>query len=138
MAQFAAKHVKIAMLGREVIATDISYEVEKKIEPYYALGDSRPIGHTSGDDTYKGEISILQSELEAMQRTLAGTGKNITDIDAFDIVVLYKEEGNPIFVTDILRGCRFKGLKKGMKKGDNMMEVKIPLYINSVDYGVAN
>ena len=137
MGQYAAKHVKIALLGREVTATDISYEVETKVEPYHALGNQNPIGETTADSTYKGEIAILQSELEAMQRTLPA-GKNITDIAAFDIVVLYKEEGNPIFVTDILRGCRFKSLKKGMKKGDNMMEVKIPLYINSIDYNVAS
>ena len=113
--------------------TDIMYTVKKDHTNIYGKGD-KPVAMGRGKKEYEGEITLLQSEVEGMLSTLL-PGQDITNIPAGIVTVAYAPIGG-VSVVDQLLFVRFKEMPKGMKTGDGNMEVKIPLMIGDILFGV--
>ncbi|TDL99618.1 MAG: hypothetical protein C4K58_06920 [Flavobacteriaceae bacterium] len=112
------------VIGGKIIAglQGIEYGVNTEKSFLYGRG-CKPHGIQHGNTEYEGELSVWQSELEALIRDAP---KNDIMKLRFDIVVSYvPHDGGPI-VVDTLQGCEFKSWKKGMNQGDKNMEVKLP------------
>ena len=130
MAQFNSKqyswaNVKVNLFGRVVIGVrGVKYKISQEKEPVYGAGD-KPLGIQAGNKSYEGELVLLQSELEAIQRA-AGVGNDITDIPAFDIQISYFDKRTGSLVNDAIKFAEFTEAEKGMSQGDKYMEVTLP------------
>ena len=135
-AQYAWEDINVVILGRIINGIEeVKYKVKKDKTAIYGRGKN-PIAFGRSKKEYDGSISILQSELEALQASVP-SGKDITDLDPFDITISYSYDANPgIIVVDILRNCSFMEFEKGMKTGDTHMVVNCPLQIGKIDYNV--
>jgi hypothetical protein len=110
--------------GRDIVGIrGVSYEASQEKEPLYGRGN-KPISIQKGNKSYKGELVLLQSELEAM-RIAAGV-KSLLDIQ-FNMTVGYIPGDTLIIKTDQLKGCQFTSIPKGMKQGDKNMEITMPI-----------
>ncbi|WP_448529172.1 hypothetical protein [Raineya sp.] len=131
--EYAWEDIEVVLLGRPLIGvTEISYKTKKEQVKIYGRGRD-PVAYGRSRNEYEGSITLLQSELEALQQSLP-RGKTLTDIPAFDITVAYAYEN--AVVVDILRGCTFTEFEKKMKTGDTHMEISLPLNIGKIDYNV--
>jgi hypothetical protein len=134
--EYAWEDIKVVLPGSTrpldgVVA--IEYSEKKDHINIYGRGD-KPVAMGRGKREYSGSITLLQSEVEALQRTLP-KGRSITDIPAFSIPVSYQPENGPLTV-DMLIAVRFGEIKKGMKTGDPNMEIELPLIIGDIQYNV--
>lgn len=121
--QYEWADVTAVVGGRDITGfTAIKYTEKAEKEPLYAKG-RHPHSIQTGNVSVEGEISILQSELIALEQAGGGSilGLNI------DTVVSY---GNPAagdaMVTDRIIGMSFTESPKEIKQGDKNMEVTIP------------
>lgn len=134
--EYSWEDMEIIFLGKPIPmngVTALSYEEKKEHTNIYGRGD-KPVAMGRGKREYSGSITILQSELEAIQRALP-SGKSMSDVTGFDITVSYAPKGGEV-TTDRLRYCRVGGTKKGMKTGDANMEIELPLVIGDIVYNV--
>lgn len=109
--------------GRDITGLrGVKYSEKIEREALHAKGRF-PHSIQSGNITYEGEITCLQSELELLIK--AGNGSILNVVT--DIVVSY---GNPsngdTLITDKLVGAQFTESVKEMKQGDKNMEVTLP------------
>ena len=133
--EYAWKNIDIVMLGRPVTGLrSIKYKSKTDKEPIYARG-SKPASIAYGNESFEGEIGLLQSELEALV-VAAGKGKNVTKIPPFDITVAYIPDGGTTVITDIIKGVEINESEKSMKQGDKFMEVTIPFIALDIEYNV--
>lgn len=100
----------------------IKYTEKVEREALYAKGrDAHSI--QTGNSAIEGEISVLQSEYEAL--VIAGGG-SIMGL-SLDALASY---GNPstgdTIITDKVVGIRFTEFSKELKQGDKFMEMKLP------------
>ena len=80
--------VKVVMLGRQVEGiTALSYKDSKEKENIYGAGEF-PVGRGEGNYKAEASITLLKEEVNALQLAL-GAGKRLTDIEPFDIPVMY-------------------------------------------------
>lgn len=117
--------------GRDVTGfRGIKYTEKIEREPLHAKGRN-PHSIQSGNITIEGEITILQSEYEAL--VLSGKG-SVLGL-SLDAIVAY---GNPVngdaLITDRVVGIRFTEASKAIKQGDKFMEITLPF----VALGVKN
>jgi len=102
--------------------TAINYSEKIEREAIYAKG-RRPYSVQSGNISYEGSLSLLQSELD----TLVKAGKGSILSLALDCVVSY---GNPAngddMTTDRIEGIRFTEDVRDWKQGDKNIEINIP------------
>jgi len=132
--EFNWQDVTIQMMGKVVAgARAVKYTAKREQTNVYALG-GKPIAIATGKTEFEGEIAMIQSELEALQRSLPA-GKSILDIAAFDVVIVY-EQPDGLLVTDILKNCRFTEVTKEMKVDDPFMEITLPIAIMDIQYNV--
>lgn len=133
--EYAWVDAHIVMLGRPVAGiTGFKYKISRTKTNIYA-GGSKAYARTRGNEEPEGEISILQSELEAIQAGLP-RGQKITDIPPFDIVYSYSAEIGGKIVTDIAKGVEFTELEKGMAQNASHMEITLPVIIGDIEYNV--
>lgn len=119
--QFAWSDIKVRALGREFVGIrGISYKRTSDNEHLHGRG-RKPIAIQEGNETCEGEITLLQSELEALTAALGVV--NLTRV-RFDIVVSYQR--NDKVVTDIIKSVKCNEYEKGMSQGDKFMEIAIP------------
>lgn len=85
-----------------------------------------------GQDDCDGSITLLQSEVEAIQASVPPGGK-ITRL-VFDVTVGYVPEVAGVPVFDRLLGCRIKKLTKAYKNSDGFMVCDLPLMIYDIQY----
>ena len=88
----------------------------------------------SGNVTVKGEISVLQEELEAL---INAGGGSILQLPSLTAVVSYGDPANgdtPIM--DRIEGIKFTMSEKELKQGDKHMEVKLPFLALRVQHRV--
>jgi len=76
----------------------------------------------SGNVDYEGEITVLQSEYEALVK--AGNGSILSL--AIDIQVLYGNPPDPISNRRLM-GVRFTEAAEEMKQGDKFQEITLPI-----------
>ena len=89
----------------------------------YSSKQEKEVLHAKGNKTYDGELTVTQSEYEALR---AAGGGDILDI-SIDIVVAY---GNPskgdVITTDLLMGVEFTEDNTEWKQGDKFQEKSLP------------
>lgn len=109
--------------GRDVTGIRaIKYSEKMEREPLHAKGR---YAHSiqSGNSTIEGEITVLQSEYEA----LVTSGKGSVMGLSLDAMAAY---GNPLsadaIVKDRIVGLRFTESSKELKQGDKFMEITLP------------
>ena len=100
--------IDVVMAGRPVTGIrGIKYNTKKEKELVYAKGN-KPHAVQSGNYDHSGEITVLQSEYNALRQAAKGDILGV----ALDIVVAY---GNPTrgdaITTDILVGVEFTEVK---------------------------
>lgn len=115
--------IDVVMAGRPVTGIrGIKYNTKKEKELVYAKGN-KPHAVQSGNYDHSGEITVLQSEYNALRQAAKGDILGV----ALDIVVAY---GNPTrgdaITTDILVGVEFTEDNTEWKQGDKFQEKTIP------------
>lgn len=113
----------LLMGGRDVTGIrGIKYSEKIEREAIYAKG-RYPHSIQSGNVAYEGEITLLQSEYEALVKAGKGSVLNLT----LNAVVSY---GNPLngdaMTTDMVENLRFTEAAKELKQGDKNMELTLP------------
>jgi hypothetical protein len=134
--EYAWEDIQIILPGKTVPVEgiiSIDYETKKDHTEIYGRGD-KPVALGRGKKEFSGNMSLLQSEVEAMQMLL-GVGKDLTNISAFQVTVAYAPEGG-IATVDMLLFVRIKSFKKGMKTGDGNMTVDCELAIGDIKYNI--
>ncbi|MFC4164002.1 hypothetical protein ACFOWU_10070 [Epilithonimonas zeae] len=122
--QYSWSDLSIVMGGRIVTgATAVEYTKKQEKELLYGRGNT-PHKITRGNRSCEGKLTLWQSELEAMIRD--AKDKDILKLN-FDLVVSYVPEDGGQTVVDILKGCEFTEVKKGMAQGDKNMSVELPI-----------
>lgn len=115
--------IDVVMAGRPVTGIrGIKYNTKKEKELVYAKGN-KPHAVQSGNYDHSGEITVLQSEYNALRQAAKGDILSVS----LDIVVAY---GNPtrgdVITTDILVGVEFTEDNTEWKQGDKFQEKTIP------------
>lgn len=123
--EYAWIDITVVLLGRPVVGLrGIEYKIKHQKEVLYAAG-RKGRGVQKGKKEYEGTITILQSEIIALDRAAQEKGyDDITDID-FDIIVSYMPN-NGIITTDKVVNASITEIPRGMKEGDLQMEVALP------------
>lgn len=124
--EFAWANVEIAMLGRVITkARGVKYSAKKEKEYLHARGED-PFSIQSGNKTYEGELTLLQSELEAMAKDLK-PDEDITDIPGFSVTISYVPKNGAGIITHSLSGCEFSEDPREIKQGDKFQEITLPI-----------
>lgn len=115
--------MSVVMAGRMVTGLrGVKYSAKQEKEALHAKGN-KPHSIQRGNKTYDGEITLLQSEYEALKQACGG---DILD-SSMDIVAAY---GNPsagdVVTTDILVGVEFTEDNTEWKQGDKYQEKTLP------------
>lgn len=124
--EFSWANVEIAMLGRVLTKVrGVKYASKKEKEFLHARGED-PHSIQSGNKTYEGELKLLQSEMEAIQRQLNPT-EDITDLTGVNITVAYVPKVGVNIVTHVLKGVEFMEDPREMNQGDKFQEITLPI-----------
>ena len=115
--------VTVVLAGRLVTGLrGVKYSAKQEKELLHAKGN-KPHSIQRGNKTYDGEITLLQSEYEALKQA---SGGDILDASV-DIVAAY---GNPtagdVITTDVLIGVEFTEDNTEWKQGDKFQEKTLP------------
>lgn len=115
--------VNVVAAGRPVTGIrGVKYSSKQEKKVLHAKGN-KPHSIQRGNKTYDGELTVTQSEYEALR---AAGGGDILDI-SIDIVVAY---GNPskgdVITTDLLMGVEFTEDNTEWKQGDKFQEKSLP------------
>ena len=133
--QYDWSNVEVLMLGRPVTGVrGIEYNAEQEKEAVYGRGNN-PLSLQKGNRSYSGSITLLQSEIEALQ-VAAGNKKDILDLPAFDVVIAYVPQGGGDIITDIVKGVEFTSVPKSINQNDKFMEVALPFIALKIEYNV--
>ena len=115
--------VTVVLAGRLVTGLrGVKYSAKQEKELLHAKGN-KPHSIQRGNKTYDGEITLLQSEYEALKKASGG------DVlyASVDIVAAY---GNPsagdVVTTDMLVGVEFTEDNTEWKQGDKFQEKTLP------------
>lgn len=100
----------------------IKYTDKTEREAVYAKGND-PHAIQSGNNSYEGEIKMLQSEYEKLVTKGGGNVKSLM----LDAVLSYGDpsKGNAM-ITDRIESLRFTEAAKEFNQGDKFMEVTLP------------
>ena len=126
--------VQATILGRPLTGLrGIEYTAKKSKEALFGAGvNPKSIQH--GRREYEGTITVLQSEMEALNRAAKEAGyTDCLDLE-FDIVVTYTS-GETV-TTDIIRCASITEFPKGMKEGDLNSEHALPFIALGIDTNV--
>lgn len=133
--QYAWGDITIMLWGQPVFdAIGIDYKVSQKQDYLYSTG-REPRGVQLGEKEYTGTLTVLQSEIEALNRTARAKGyDSIVGVDA-DIVISYSVDG--VILIDKIKSCFFSEYNKGMKQGDLKSEHSLPFKALGIKEGIA-
>lgn len=132
--EYGWEDVQVVVEGKSVPLTGIkgiTYDSTKVHENIHGRGN-RPVAMGRGKEDWEGTLTILQSELEAMQVSF-GT-RSLVNRKAFSITVAYAPDEGPL-TTDILQGVRITKVGKAITGEDTHMTVELGLKIFNVKYG---
>lgn len=124
--------ISLVVAGRPVTGIRaVKYTKSQEKEALYAKGN-RPHSIQHGNKSYAGSISLLQSELEALELSAGGDALDAS----FDIMVAY---GNPlkgdVIQTDLIKGAELTEIPKGMSQGDKFAEIELPFIALDIKNG---
>lgn len=137
MSEYTWRDLKVTMLGRTFEGiTDVDYEKEVEKKPIYGRG-GKVKSIQPGNEKNSGNISLRQSEVEAMLLATKATNINATILDiVFDVQIQYIGTGSSNIVKDRVVAAQFTKLPKGMKQGDTDMVIKLPFLAEDILYSV--
>lgn len=121
--QYEWADLTLILGGRDVTGIQaIKYSEKIEREAIFAKGrDAHSI--QSGNSTVEGEITVLQSEYEALVKSGGGSVLSLS----LDGLFAY---GNPMngdaIITDRVLGIRFTEAPKEFKQGDKFMPITLP------------
>lgn len=123
--EYAWVDVNVVLLGRQVTGLrGIEYKIKHQVEALFAAG-VKPRGIQRGKKEYEGTITLLQSELIALDRAAQEKGyEDITDL-SFDVIVSYMPK-NLVVTTDKIVGVSITEAPRAMKVDDLQMEIALP------------
>lgn len=140
MASFNSKEfswidVNVVLLGKPVTGLrGIEYKSKRAKEALFATG-KKARGIQLGKKEYEGTITVLQSELIAMQAAAKNAGyDDITDLE-FDIIVSYVSETG-VLQTDKIVNASITEAPNSIKEGDLYSEHALPFIACDVEYNV--
>lgn len=121
--EFEWADISLVVAGRDIKGfRGVKYSEEQEKEAVHAKGN-RPHCIQSGNITYEGELTLLQSEYETLRLAMGGSILS----GSLTMVVAY---GNPskgdVMVTDVLSGCEFTKDSTEWKQGDKFQEKSLP------------
>lgn len=127
--------VTLILGGRDVTGIrGIKYSEKIEREALYAKG-RYPQSIQSGNVSYEGEVTLLQSELESLVQ--AGNG-SILNLKGLTATVSYGNLANgDAVITDSVEGIYFSESPKELKQGDKNMEITLPFVALRVRQHVA-
>ena len=115
--EYAWVDVNVVLLGKPVVGLrGIEYKSKRQKEALYATG-KKARGIQMGRKEYEGTVTVLQSELIAMQAAAKAKGyDDVTDLE-FDIIVSYVSESG-VVQTDKVVNASITEAPNNMKEGD--------------------
>lgn len=110
--------------------TGIEYDDQQEMSNIYGAG-RLPVGRAKGRITATAKITLLQSEVQAIQAQ--SRNGRLQDIAPFDIVVSYLPD-NGVIKTDKIRNVQF--LKNAVKwnEGDTSQPVELDLICSHIEW----
>lgn len=116
--------LSVAIGNRDITGIrGINYKEAIEAEPLYAKG-RLPHSIQTGNISFDGEITLTQSEYEAL--VVAGNG-SILNLRNLTAVISY---GNPsngdTVITDIMTGIQITEAAKSLSQNDKFMEITLP------------
>lgn len=123
--EYAWIDVNLVMLGKPVTGLrGIEYKMKRQKEALFAAG-KKARGIQLGKKEYEGTITVLQSELIAMQNAAKAKGHDdITDLE-FDAIVSYLPESG-VVQTDKVVNLSITEAPYSIKEGDLYQEIALP------------
>ncbi|MEI3154331.1 MAG: hypothetical protein V8S95_03930 [Odoribacter sp.] len=110
--------------------TGIEYKSKKAKDVKHGWNVTEPIEH--GKRGYEGAVTLMQSELIALNQAARAKGyKDILDVD-FDIIVTY--EADLVVTADKICCASLSELPSGTKEGDAQAEISLPFVALDVEY----
>lgn len=133
--EYAWIDVNVVLLGKPVVGLrGIEYKSKRQKEALYATG-KKARGIQMGRKEYEGTVTVLQSELIAMQAAAKSKGyDDVTDLE-FDIIVSYVSESG-VVQTDKVVNASITEAPNNMKEGDLYSEHALPFIACDVEYNV--
>ena len=127
--------VNVVLLGKPVAGLrGIEYKSKRSKEALFATG-KKARGIQLGKKEYEGTITVLQSELIAMQAAAKNAGyDDITDLE-FDIIVSYISASG-VVQTDKVVNASVTEAPNSIKEGDLYSEHALPFIACDVEYNV--
>ena len=132
--EFSWIDVNVVLLGKPVTGLrGIEYKSKRQKEALFATG-KKARGIQQGKKEYEGTITVLQSELIAMQAAKQSGYDDITDLE-FDIIVSYLSESG-VVQTDKVVNASVTEAPNSIKEGDLYSEHALPFIACDVEYNV--
>lgn len=133
--EYAWIDVNVVLLGKPVTGLrGIEYKSKRQTEALFATG-KKARGIQKGKKEYEGTITVLQSELIAMQAAAKQSGyDDITDLE-FDIIVSYMSESG-VVQTDKVINASITEAPNSIKEGDLYSEHALPFIACDIEYNV--
>lgn len=123
--------IVVNVLGVPVVGIkSIKYSEDQEMQDNYGAGN-RPVSRGYGPIKATGSITLLMSEVEALQK-VSSTGR-LQDIPEFDIVVSYIPEGGEI-VSHTIHNCRFMKNSREASQGDMEMTSELELLVSHISW----
>jgi hypothetical protein len=120
--QYEWSDITLVLGGRDLTGIrHVKYSEKIEREAIYAKGRN-PHSIQSGNIAYEGEITLLQSEYEALVKAGRGSILGLS----LDAIVNYGSPENGAMLQDSILGIRFTEAAKEFKQGDKFMEMKLP------------
>jgi hypothetical protein len=123
--EYAWGDISVVVLGRTIAGmTGVEYSAKKTKELRFGAGrEPKSVQH--GRREYEGTLTLMQSEIIAMNQAAVASGyKDLLDLEV-DIVVAYLGD-NAIITTNVITCASFSELPRGMKEGDLQSEHALP------------
>lgn len=115
--------VSVVMAGRKITGLrGVKYSTKQEKQLLYAKGN-KPHSIQRGNKDYSGEITLLQSEYEALKAAAKGDVLDIT----FDMVVsVGNQSKGDVITTEILVNCEITEDNTEWKQNDKFQEKVLP------------
>lgn len=133
--EYAYGDIEVTLFGQPVMGlTGISYKSSQATD-YVRGAGNEPQGIQKGQKSYEGTLTILQSELEALNRTAQAKGYDSIVGVPMDITVTYSN--SLILTIDYIRCAVISEIEKGQKQGDLHSEHALAFKALGINYNVA-
>jgi hypothetical protein len=127
--EFEFADVRVQLLGAELSGLrGLVYKKSREKEPVYGAG-ADPKSIQRGNKSYEGTLTVLKSDLDALNRAAIAAGyEDIVEVPSKNIVItcVYEKQGDVGVSTVSCIGVEFTEYEDGMKQGDKFKEVELP------------